>query len=85
MAILYHSACASWYNKRDNGPFKSWYSSGQLEIEGTMKDGMRDGEWRFYHLNGKLFKKVIYRNDLAEGSVIEYYDNGNKKFEGNYL
>ena len=68
----------------DNGPFKSWFQSGKVESEGQFKNGQRDGEWTFYHPNGQLYKQVIYIGDSVHGHVIEYYDNGDKLFEGTY-
>ena len=68
----------------DNGPFKSWFQSGRTESEGQFKDGQRDGEWTFYHPNGQLYKKVMYIADSVHGHVVEYFDNGEKYFEGTY-
>lgn len=31
----------------ENGPFKSWYPSGQVESEGKLVQGKRDGKWIF--------------------------------------
>ena len=69
----------------ENGPFKSWYRSGKVEIEGQFVNGKREGKWTFLHPNGKLYKEVTYVRDSANGPVTEYYDNGTKYFEGTYI
>jgi antitoxin component YwqK of YwqJK toxin-antitoxin module len=68
----------------DNGYFKSWFANGQAESVGEMKNSTKNGAWTFYHSNGQLMKKVEFENDELNGHVIEYYPNGQKKFEGDY-
>ncbi|MCI5054994.1 MAG: hypothetical protein MRY83_02735 [Flavobacteriales bacterium] len=60
-----------------NGPWKEYYSTGELRAEGTYKGGLRVGVWVFYHLNGKVEQKGKY--DAAgrpSGDWKWYYDNG---------
>jgi MORN repeat protein len=39
---------------RKQGPYRSWYESGELEEEGQYRDGKREGVWRFYREDGEL-------------------------------
>lgn len=60
------------------GPFKEFYSDGKIKVEGSFKENtssdwsnlrlrglcsVRDGEWKYYNISGKL-------------EVIESYQNG---------
>jgi hypothetical protein len=36
------------------GPYRSWYDSGELEEEGQYQDGKRVGVWRFFDEKGEL-------------------------------
>jgi hypothetical protein len=39
---------------RKQGPYRSWYDSGELEEEGQFQDGKRVGLWRFFDEKGEL-------------------------------
>lgn len=45
---------------RMNGDVMNFYDNGTLQSAGKMKDGLPDGEWRFYDPNGKLNKYGFY-------------------------
>ena len=45
---------------RMNGYVINYYDNGTIQSSGTMKDGIPDGEWRFYDPNGKLNKYGFY-------------------------
>lgn len=45
---------------RMNGDVMNFYDNGTIQSAGKMKDGMPDGEWRFYDPNGKLNKYGHY-------------------------
>jgi hypothetical protein len=38
---------------RKQGPYRSWYDSGELEEEGQFKDGARIGVWHFFDEKGE--------------------------------
>lgn len=46
---------------RKQGPYRSWYDSGQIEEEGQYKDGSRIGVWRFYDDKGELMGSRTFR------------------------
>lgn len=45
---------------RMNGDVLNFYDNGTLQSAGKMKNGLPDGEWRFYDPNGKLNKYGYY-------------------------
>jgi TonB family protein len=45
-----------------NGPFSSWYADGNLEASGSFVNNTIDGEWKWYHDNGKPSTIEIYKN-----------------------
>jgi len=64
---------------------KDYYSTGELQMVGFYKDKkcqVKQGDFYFYYKNGQLEKKVYYHNNLLEGSIYGYFDDGNISEEG---
>lgn len=53
-----------------------YYKSGQKKMEGTMKDGLRHGEWSYWYENGKLWSRGSFVNGKSEGRFLSYGENG---------
>ncbi len=69
-----------------NGPWKDFYSTGQLRAEGLYQDGQQVGKWKFYHLNGTLEQTGEFdRQGRPVGKWVWYYPSGNLLREENYL
>ena len=64
-----------------DGPYKSYYDNGQIQIEGTMKDGEWDGPFKEYYENGQIMEEKTYKNGNRDGQYKEYSYNGNLKSE----
>ena len=47
--------------------------------------GLKEGEWIYWHNNGKIKEEGAYQNNLKTGAWISRYDNGQKSNEGNYI
>jgi hypothetical protein len=45
-------ACAAAPDDVPDGPFKEYYPNGKVGAEGMVKNGQRNGDWRFYSPNG---------------------------------
>lgn len=58
------------------GPFRVYYSSGQLEAEYNLLNGKNHGPCRRYALDGKLRETLNYANGEAEGHKERYGSNG---------
>lgn len=61
-----------------------YYQSGQVRIEGPMKDNKRDGEWKSYFLDGRVQSVGYFENGLRTGAATVWYENGNIRQEGFY-
>lgn len=60
-----------------------WYENGQKQDEGSRSHG-RIGEWRYWHLNGKLALVEHYESGHVTGPWILYRDDGTRWSEGQY-
>ncbi len=67
-----------------HGAFTKWYENGKIMIQGTYRNGKKDGLWKEYFPNGVPKSEGPYANGLKEGTWIIYYGSGNKHWEGNY-
>ena len=57
--------------------YKTYYPDGKtLSAEGIFKDGMQEGEWKFYNQNDFLETKSQYSKGELNGLTINYYSNG---------
>ena len=66
-----------------HGPWKTYFKNGQLESEGTYKDGKFDGPVKYYNENGQLEEEKTFKNGVREGPFVSYYSNGDRR-EGTY-
>ena len=59
--------------------------AGKTISEGSMKDRMRTGTWKYYHKNSdKLMMTENYSEDILDGEKITYYENGQIAEKANY-
>ena len=63
---------------------KEYYQHGTIKSEGWLKDGLKDGYWRFYHPNGKLSEKGHYEQGKRQDYWYFYTENGMPQQEGHY-
>lgn len=61
-----------------------YYSSGQVKMEGGMKDGKMDGEWTAYFIDGRVQSHGFFKDGKRTGAAQVFYSNGNKYEEGFY-
>ena len=59
--------------------------NGQLRRAGKIVDGLREGEWKFYHYNGHLSAIGNYVKYQRDGEWIGYHDNSQLEFIGKYV
>lgn len=67
---------------------REYYKSGVLQMESISKtkDGYsKEGEITYYYENGKKKSTTNYVKGRVNGKDAEWYDNGNKKLEGEYI
>jgi uncharacterized protein len=73
--------------KGDNvGHWYYFHPNGEMRSEGAyVADNKRDGLWKYYDETGKLSDEELYKNGELNGAYIEYWPNGNKKVQKNYV
>jgi len=85
---LLDGLCTTWHengNKKMEGKFKeSPDDESDIYAPGTIIDQSwgRDGTWSFWNSDGQLYRKVEYKESFFHGQFTEWYENGNKKIEG---
>ena len=67
------------------GNFKLYFSNGNVQIEGKVKNNRNTGEWKYYYETGELESKGEFENDKPKGEWIWYYPSGEVKERGNYF
>ncbi len=62
--------------KYGNENRKEYYPNGQIEIEETYVNGLKNGERKIWYPNGILFGKEYYINDSLDGKTEWFYASG---------
>jgi antitoxin component YwqK of YwqJK toxin-antitoxin module len=73
-----------YYKKFTDVPFTGTTTG---KIQGTFRNGEKDGPWVFYHYDGQLSEKGTFKDGEREGLWIEYHDyaeDGLLYFIGSY-
>ena len=70
-----------WYKKFTDVPFTGEITG---DIQGSLKNGEKEGDWVWYHENDQLWMKQNYKDDEKDGAWIRYYANGQLEYKGNY-
>lgn len=63
------------FGEKKNGLYKSNDALGRLHVISYV-NGIKEGAYKIYHVNGKLFKETYHINDKKEGIEKSYYMNG---------
>lgn len=71
-------------NKND-GDWKYFYDSGQLECAGSFNNDEPSGKWIWYYKNGLIRCEGNYLNGKPEGQWTKYDQNGNATIKVNYF
>lgn len=64
-----------------NGPFHSFYQSGQLASQGNFEKGLKDGIWKYYREDGTLIRIEEFKEGRLHGIQQIFDENGNLKQE----
>lgn len=70
------------------GDWTFFHSNKKLEQKGKYdKKGRAQGPWKWYYESGNLLREENYRNDLQDGTMIEYgdSDSGQVITKGDYI
>jgi uncharacterized protein len=58
---------------RWNGPYTSYYNTGQLEQKGSYHNAKKEGPWKFFRTDGNVISEGYYKNGQKEGTWKYYH------------
>lgn len=61
-----------------------YYETGQVKMEGALKEGKREGEWRAYFPDGRPRSIGYFEAGQRTGEAKVYWYNGNLREDGFY-
>ncbi len=61
---------------KNHGPYREYYSSGQLFVEGRYDQGEPMGDWKYFHENGTESKTVYYEKGRLHGKIECHHADG---------
>jgi len=73
-----------------DGPYRAWYPSGRLKIEGQLADGLKTGAWTYWHGNGiaggrgQASEAGEYRAGREHGRWMRWHSLGSPREAGEY-
>lgn len=89
MAISkYYSVIPNYDAVLSSYELRIYYLSGQLKSEGKILDKVKhnyDGTYKSYYENGQIAAIETFKDGLLEGMYKNWYPNGKKKLEGEYV
>lgn len=62
-----------------------YHANGTKSMEGPLKNNLRDGSWKSWYPDGKLWSTGSFKDGLRHGRGIVYHPNGNTFIEGTYM
>ena len=71
-----------YYEKFTDVPFTGEVTG---KRQGSMRNGMKEGEWKFYYGDNALKAKGTYKQGKQNGNFTIYHDNSQILYQGNYL
>lgn len=59
-------------------------ADGSREAAGTLVDGLQEGEWTYWHPNGRESARGSYTKDVRSGTWTHWHENGALRMRGSY-
>ena len=75
----------TFINGLKTGPFAEYTAGGSVSVNGEFVAGKKNGVWEFFDVEGRLEKKVGYKNDSLNGEYLVLFEDGDTMTAGNYL
>lgn len=72
-------------NNLIDGPYTTFYLSGQIKNKHHYRHGLFDGEQIDYYLDGKIEEISHYKEGVPHGRIEEWYPDGKVALKGNYV
>jgi len=87
MIKSYEFKDGGWEETKDgteNGPYKIFYKSGNLEEEGIYINGKKQGRYIMYYETGEVLQSGSYKHGEFDGIYKSFHKNGNLKEFGGF-
>lgn len=76
VTLFLFSLQLTYAQDKPDGPYKDFYDSGELMVEGQYKNQEPEGEWKRYYKNGQVSLFFSYANGKQNEEEISYYKDG---------
>ena len=67
-----------------HGAWKSWYTNGQIQLEGNYEHDVQIGTFTWWHANGQKAQEGRYDHGKQDGNWTWWHANGQKSINGEY-
>lgn len=75
-----------YHNDKRIGEWVFYYPNGQIEQKGKYdKKGRVQGQWKWFYENGSLMREEWYTDNLRNGTMTEYTEEGKIITQGDYV
>ena len=68
-----------------HGPWRSYYPSGKVQVEGFYQFDKEMGNFTWWHVNGQKAVEGAYRDGVEIGVWTRWHENGQKASIGNFV
>ena len=72
-------------HRQDTTHYRSFYSNGELQLEGKKVWDQNEGRWQRYYASGQLQAEGEYHAGIRQGPWRFYYENGTLSSVGDFL
>lgn len=63
---------------------KVFNPKGNLQLEGPIKNNLREGLWSSYYPDGTIWSRATFVAGKSQGETLTYYQNGKLRYKGYY-
>lgn len=67
-----------------HGPAIVRYTDGAEAAQGEYREGMKEGQWRFWHETSQISGEGVFHSGKPEGLWITWHLNGQRESKGHY-
>lgn len=60
------------------------YEDGQVRLAGSVQEGQRNGLWKYFFEDGKIWTEAYYIHGELDGAYTVYYKKGAIRYRGVY-
>ena len=84
VALMVLLLASIWSKAQENEHYVDYYDENQTKkrSEGDYFYGRENGTWKFWYRNGQLKEEANFIEGMLNGSVVYYYESGQKEKEG---